>query len=109
MVRKNLFVRHLALTPAFIDQLAELRKVTWLEGCLQLQYVDSTAVMPLVLIESFAHVGGLSCRECKFDNSGSLDNTFLNQSSEVGALDDTLTIDQVGQCLTGVCIGKRFD
>ncbi|KAH7660427.1 hypothetical protein AAVH_43789, partial [Aphelenchoides avenae] len=84
VIRKNLFLRHLALSPPFIDQLTQLRKVTWLEGCLQLQYVDSTAIPPLALVESFAHVGGLSCRDCKFDSADALDDSFLKHCSETG-------------------------
>ncbi|KAH7706844.1 hypothetical protein AAVH_25929, partial [Aphelenchoides avenae] len=85
VIRNNLFLRHVALTKSFINQLAQLRKVTWLEGCLQLQYVDSIAVSPLALVESFADVGGLSCRECKFDITNSLDDSFLKHCSETGA------------------------
>ncbi|KAH7719148.1 hypothetical protein AAVH_13398 [Aphelenchoides avenae] len=84
VIRNNLFLRHVALTPSFIDDLAQLRQVTWVEGCLQIQYVDSTAVSPLALIESFAQVGGLSCRDCKFSSANSLDDSFLKSCSEIG-------------------------
>lgn len=86
VIRKNLFFRHLALPSAFVEHLGQFRKVTWVEGCLQLQYIDSRAIPPFAFVESFAQIGALSCRSTVFGNAGALDDDFLRKCSEVGFL-----------------------